>query len=288
MELKTDLPSKRENSIVPFPREQIFSGEGSLELYFGDLVMPGGSFFAYNRLPDEFSSIGVEHYVNWLTQLTDKDPQHRERGAWLHIMENERIIYPSNPTIGRMGEMVNAIFSKNPHRFFPLTRTHSHPDGSCFSPQDLKRALASPRFVAEALGTQKRNYLLLRTDHTISDSPVEVSNRMNDHAKYIDEMAHKLDTILDPLVVAGDLPRGAADYFRRIMARAELAEFGTIYSYYYSTFAISLFLADEYKLGFYVSDKDGVYRKVKEDDLDQIMYKEEELIERTFDNLEKK
>lgn len=283
-EVKGDLPSKKENSIVPFPKELIFSGEGTLELYFRTLP-EGIDFVSYDKLPDEFTSVGIEHYLNWLARLTNEDPKHRERGSWLHLGQGDRIIYPSNPTIGREREVVNAIFTKNFDKFFPFARSHSHSDGSCFSPQDLKRALSMDLFIAEALGTQKRNFLLLRSDQSTFDDPNEIDDKLNGITRDIRRETHRVDTILEASVASGELPREAVDHFSSLLLLAELAEFGTKFPTYYLTVAAALFASDEYKLGFYVSDKAGIYRRVKMADLDQILQKERELNRKIFDNL---
>lgn len=283
-EITGDLPSKTENSIVSFPKEQIFSGEGTLEAYFRNLAQTDTEdVIAYNKSPKEFSSIGTDYYLNWLAELTSKDPKHRERGAWIHIKTDGKIIYPSNPTIGRFNHVSNNVYSRS-NKFAPFMRSHSHPGGTCFSPQDLKRELSDELFIAEALGSRKRNFLLLRTDQTTFDDPQEVSDKMDNITRDTEKISlEQLITVYNQMIKGG-IPKKVADNTLRRISQADLDELGTDYGSYYLTIAATHFAAKEYNLGFYISNKDGIYSRFKPEDLAQISRIKRDLIKRTLDS----
>ena len=164
---------RQRNREVPFPKE-INEKRGELEDYFASLVgKEVDDLYHYDDLPKTFTSVGMDQYATWLSDLTITDPEHRERAAFVYLREEPlKFIYLPNPAIGTK-QNVTPVHTRNPQKFVPLTRAHSQPDTTSFSPIDWGRIIANEGiwyeendFFSEVVGTPKQNFLLLRTADT--------------------------------------------------------------------------------------------------------------------------
>ncbi len=274
---------RQRNREAPFPNE-INTDRGDLENYFVHLSEDDEEeLIYYDDLPDSFSSVGMDQYPTWLAMLTEADPQHRERASFVYLREDPiEFIYPQNPEIGTESEAI-PIKTKKPKIFFPLTRVHSHPDTTCFSPQDLRRVLSlrgiwfeENEFVSEIVGTPRQNFLLLRTEETEFDEPEEVERLLENFQQDAQKMRDAIDNVIRESV-KGDLgTKEMADLLINCLYQAEKEVFGADYATYLTTIAATHQIAKEHKIGFYVSNHDGLYRRFTDEDLQSIKNKRKE------------
>lgn len=266
---------RQRNREAPFPSE-INRSRGELEEYFADLGGEREELLHYDELPDTFTSVGLDQYPAWFAKLTEKDPAHNERAAYLFLRDPIEIIYPTNPEIGTEKSSL-AVKTKKPKVFFPIARVHSHPDTTCFSPQDFRRAMGRTgiyfeenEFISEIVGTPKNNFLLLRTEETEFDDPEDVERILESFQQEVERMHNfTYNTIKDS--VQGQ--KGAdelAEVLFDCQLQAEEEIFGADYARYYTTIAATHQIASDHKLGFYVSNQDGIYRKFTDEDLQAI------------------
>lgn len=270
---------RQRNREVPFPTE-INAKRGELEDYFASLVgKEVDDIYHYDDLPQTFSSIGMDQYSAWLADLTAADPEHRERAAFVYLREYPlKFIYLPNPAIGTE-QNSEPVLTHNPQTFVPLTRAHSHLDTTCFSPQDLGRVIAEEGtwyeendFFSEIVGTPKQNFLLLKTADTTFEDPENVNRILNEFK----EQAQKMRKDIDDSVRAsmGDaVTKEAADLLLLCHYQAEKEVFGADYANYFTTIAATHEIAKAHKIGFFVSDRNGLYRQVKDTDLQAIQEK---------------
>ncbi len=268
-----------ENKIVPFPIGIKTAEPGSLEYYFN--VLPRrDNFYAYDELPDIISSNSVDQYLTWLADLTKVDSNHRERGTFIILRNPEgKLIYPVNPVIGEERTVdPSPHMSEKPKIFAPLMRTHSHPSQGTFSRQDLLRAIGSKDFIAEGLGTQGRNFILFRTDQSTMAEPERVESFKDDLEEVYEDIAKAYIDLVRSLPLHPDQIQMVA---KRALEMS-VSEFGTDHIAYMVSHATSLLTADEYKLGFYYSDKDGIFKRFTADSLNQIHQQVSDVWQRAF------
>lgn len=266
---------KEANQTVPFPVNDL-RWEGDIEQY---LLRYENAFPSFEELPDMVTAPGLDTYGSWLANLTKADPSRRERGAFIHIdIATNNLIYPSNPHVGTRSESIAEYGHGN--RFYPLVRTHSHPDNTSFSPHDLKRAIGSTWFIAELLATREANYLLLRTYETETEDVDRSIERMDEVTQEIHKGQLDMLSILDPAVKSGDIPSNVADYIKRRYLQEEIKEFGSDSLIYLLTFATTIQAAERFKLGFYRSDRKGNFTRVDESILGEIKKRQQAAIDR--------
>ncbi len=276
MSRENGYSQKAENSVVPFPREKVLGPDGQLETYIKNLT----DFPEIASLPEELSSTSIESYANWLAKLTIKGGKKKERGAFIHLdARKDTFIFPSNPKVGEYGSVLSEIGIGS--RFIPLIRIHSHPDQTSFSPQDLKWAISSPIFFFEMLSSQGQNFLLVRTKETEIDDVDKVGKRMDEIKDEMINSRRKLFKVFRE----HELPKEIADLFEAVILGDEIAEFGSDYVSYLLTYVATYRAAREHKIGFYVSNKDGVYRVFGEGQLTKIEEKGLQIIHESFDKL---
>ncbi|MEO6508480.1 MAG: hypothetical protein ABIO02_00850 [Patescibacteria group bacterium] len=278
------LGQQREaNSVVPFPKDKILKGgTGLLEYYLANL-QKSDRLFSYSSLPDSLSAGSSDSYLSWLADLTKKDPNHRERAAFTHLdLSKDTLVYPVNPSIGIYQRSVAEVGMGK--RFFPLQRNHSHPETSCFSPQDLKRVIGDPEFISEGLGTQDKNYLLLRTDETILDDWAVAEEKMESIKEDLQESFDAYRNIFDSLIEHG-ATQDVINVYKALNYEEDIKEFGTNAMIYYLTHNMTYIVAEKFKLGFYYSDKDGIFRRFTADKLVDIQERMIKAGNNVFDRL---
>lgn len=289
---------RAENRLVPFPEGEIKNGNGELERYF--LSLFDKDLFDYNNLPPTISSVGMDQYATWLSNLTQEDPEHRERAAFIYLRrDTEQFIYPPNPSLGTQARSI-PVFTLNPGKFIPAVRVHSHPDSTCFSPQDLKRGMIddgiwsrSNEFVAELVGTTRFNYLLLRTSQTTFDDTGVVERKVAASNEAVADFIKQFQILVaDHVTVA--LPEGSVEptlrnaIVKRIVdtiVKLESEVFGSDFERYFMTLVTTHAVAKAYSLGFYYSDKKGVYRSFPETYLEEILEQRKTLTERGYNQV---
>lgn len=271
------------NPAIPFPSQDV-QIDVEFERYLRWVGEYGFNLIPYAELPERVSLRGTENYVNWLHQLTDLDPQKRERGAFIHLsLGTPTLIYPEDPAIGFQikGSELEVDFEELPathlrilEDYFPAVPAHSHPKTSTFSPQDLKTILAefnvgslSMGFLASIVGTPSFNYLLLRTADTLSVPREEIKDEMNGYtnqaASLVREEAKELGINAS---VLNNKEKGQGDRFiDKVMDAVRQAYYGSMYATYFYPLQITKSCADKYQLGFYRSKKDGNYEMVTDD-----------------------
>lgn len=167
------------NSFVSYPKE-ILSTQSELETYTAGIAQ-GEPLVSYETLPSVINATGIEGYANWLSELTNIDPKHYERGTTIFFDKRKfTLVFPSNPQIG---DGVITLYYPNNSNCVPVMASHSHPDSSAFSGPDgdLAYMLGAHKgpaplayIPAMQVATTKYNYLLLRTQETV---PSDETNR---------------------------------------------------------------------------------------------------------------
>ena len=239
--------------------------KGDIETYLTTLT----ALADFDKLPQHLTAPALDEYASWLSMLTQVDM--RERGAFVHFdIKQLRLIYPSNPHVGDRNSG-DAVYGPRSNRFYPFVRSHSHPDNTCFSPHDLKRAIGSKQFIAELLGTEESNYLVLRTEQTATEVESEIVHKvMSEEMELYQNLFDKLRDIFPSAVREGTLPKDYAEYLDARYQEEEYKEFGSDIVTYMMTIATALRIADEYKLGFYKSNKRGLFARVDASILNEI------------------
>lgn len=254
------INQKLENSGVPFPNAEL-SQIGTLETYLLGLTNHGLAIHA--KLPEVLTAPAIDAYANWQSDLTQHDRVHRERASFIHFdLKSERFVFPSNPSIGTPNRSKPELGKGK--RFVPIVRVHSHPDMSFFSSQDLKRMMASPHSIVDIVAAKGVNYLLLTTDETVLEDAERAEEIMDDTKKSIEGTFGELQEYYRRLLSEGNVPE---EVFNELLLKVYLEEYrryGTEFRLYYTTAATTKIVADAYKLGFYKSDRRGVFTKVPE------------------------
>lgn len=250
------------NRFVPFP--ELTGQTSELETLIIDSVT--GEFIPYKKLPDQISAGRIETYANWLSELTQSDPQRLERDGFLHVRTtNNQIIYPSNPNVGTkdgVRNTVTEVFSQNLNKFRPIFDVHSHPRDTCHSsePGDLGSLLyrhhkgidISKMQYGTLVATPGYNYMMLKSSDTMRDINVlsfwfmlENNFDINGSKEFCD-IGKKYSTTMDPISHRNT---------RRACERDSKYSLEQIFT----GFTEAIYLSEEFKLGFYRSNKDGNY-----------------------------
>ncbi len=260
---------KERNSILPFPGKERFSTYLELENYLLDAK--DGALFSYEDLPKTITSSAIENYGNWLAELTQKDPEHWERGAAIHY-NNKRgdLVFPSNPQVGKyeVFHFCSKVLSLNT----PVVIMHSHPDNNCFSFPwgDLTLFLAKANWqnqyhaVPIHVATAEDNFLLIKAKETPEIDPLQDSweweiLRDYDHDPDIKEIInfHSFENLYGI-----GLPE---EEIRRLNWKAGVDFIHPFprdkFFVYYRFLLRNYFVAKIYKYGFYYSKGDGLYRR---------------------------
>lgn len=273
------------NSIVPFPHNIPDLPSGTLDNYVGNFDKVE-DLPSYDTLPDWITSNKLEVYINWLAELTKADPEHRERGAFVHYgLKNSKPVFPVNPSLGSKDAVVPDISLGK--KFFSLARVHSHPNATCFSPQDLKRPISGRESVMDMVATQDLNFLLLRSSETELVDSTEAKEIMEDIEKETHEKAGIVIRGIYELVESRKMEREFADYTNGRIYQLDLERYGEAFEYYWLTLLTTWHVAEEFKLGFYWSAKDGQYNKMTKETLEKIKIEAMKIRKDFFDSLAK-
>ncbi len=231
-----------------------------LERYVVDSV--SGIYPAYSDLPQQLTSTTIETYANWLSELTQNDTDGRERGSLISISTDGQLLFPENPEIGDDAECDWAIYDEPGSKI--SINTHSHPYDISFSGAyaDLtallsgwsdSRGLVLP--TGMLVSTPEHNYLMLKSNETSQEDRHEVyKNAWNANPQSTRRNFIRFGTDTGALI-----PKDRSSDFRRLFEIAQLEFPDGDFEAYYSSFIDSINLAEIYKMGFYVSEKDGSY-----------------------------
>ncbi len=268
---------KERNNILPFPGKERFLTHLELENYLLDAK--DGVIFDYEDLPETITSSAIENYGNWLAELTQKDPEHWERGAIIHYNNRKRdFVFPSNPQIGR--DEVYSFFSKNPLFNTPVVATHSHPSNDCFSfwhhgdlaffLDKIDEESQHPYVPVSLVATTEDNFLLIKAKET----PEMDTYQGNWGYEILRDWNYDPDVkeirnfhSLENQYGIG-LPK---EEIKRLFFRAGVSLTCPVSSDrffgYYCLFFQNYFAAKIYKYGFYYSRKDGLYKRFSKEEL---------------------
>lgn len=237
----------------------------------------------------------MEDYLNWLSELTQDDPNHLERGAMIFADIRRpwtKLIYPSNPIIGKennMGQEGMVPASKRQDRFVSAVIAHSHDISLPFSPFDFPGVIRGAN-IGAALATPYENYLLLRTPQT----PVEMAQEELERLKseLMDEFlaaAKEFKTQTSQMTneLNSFIPGAGDSYQRLIRAYGQRFLHGANSSSYFCSLRQSMEFGKRYHMAFYSSPKDGNYTIVGEEKLQKELNKFERYIEKIYAYLEK-
>lgn len=245
---------RQQNREVPFPAREVYQ-LGAFERYLLKFIEEGATnpFNCY-QLPEIIHLGGFETYFNYLNDLVQTDPNHRERGAVIHagIQHGSlRLIIPPNPYLGTRHE-TGFIFTRKPPVVLPVVNVHTHPTNEPFSVRDISLLPFTP--IAQVLTTPYKNYLLARTSQTgfgfgwqFDEEPLEeqLRQKKTDFESKIRRVKKLLGSteILWSIIVDGAMNGQHIQDFIDYGARLEFIKE----------------ITKKLKLGFYWSAKDGVY-----------------------------
>lgn len=254
------------NRHVPYPSKEILVPVG-VYMEQSILGMAEGKLPSYSTLPSAFRSTQTEAYANWFSDLTQADPLKQERGAVPHVKSaTKEIIFPSNPDVGK--DSVRWAVSKNRDKFTPTINVHSHPATHALSGYDgdlgtLIGGWGENDDYFHPTGMLATgplfNYYMQRTQETpLEKDPMEIYKTGYQHSGY--------DQFLEVRRYGTELGRELDT--RRYWDIFELAEakfFYPSFEGFYRSIFDSLDVAEVYKLGFYVSRRDGNYVRLTKD-----------------------
>lgn len=248
------------NNHVQFP--ELLGQADSLEALV--VNMTHGKPLLSDHLPIHITTTNIEKYANWISQLTERDQNHAERGAVLHVRaSNKAIIYPTNPDVGNENGCGWAV-SKKRDKFIPTMDIHSHPVDACHSTSygDMGTLISGweeDEFIPTGIlvATPRHNYLMLRTKETITEDRWTVYNKAYDAYDYEEFIRfRRFGSAFGKSVSIHD-----SDRFWPVLNHAEKNIFKMDFESYYRHFIESLNLSEMYHLGFYRSNKDGIYER---------------------------
>lgn len=250
-----------------YPWRKLHKDQGGFEKYLLRLPELEKPFIDHDNPPSQFTSIGIDNYLNWFSALTAY--RGVEHASWVYLQLDPRhLIFPSKPVVGTEN-YVRTRPKRHLPRFASLIRAHSHRDDSCFSMHDLARFMFHEKAAFEALGTRDANYLLLRTEQTTQDNLENVHNKVEEMNKLIKGTAEEYySQILS--IHPDEIPIEDRDLARACLVLEGRERFGRDPYTHLITFNSTCKVAEVYKLGFYFSWKDGVYHRFTNEDLKRI------------------
>src|SRR5579872_1447236 len=231
----------------------------------------------YNDLPDQLQLGGLEEFANSLSEATQSDPDRQERGGWAHIQSDRpTLLFPYNPTIGTTkydSERELIMFLVNPHsinteKTKPAVFVHSHPISRTFSIEDAFNFFRDDNDVdpiASIVSTPKYNFLLLRSSETSGISLEEFNNFFS---KYMEHAWTHGGEIYQSIMFQLSLSNIDPDYFSTLIDK-----FGGDAGEFYQDLITLMLLSKECRAGFYISDKDGVYKRLDREKIIKLMEK---------------
>lgn len=265
---------RKDNSIVPYPDFESLSRNGDLEKYV-DRIMTENFYFPYEDLPGELTAGGIETYANWLQDLTAQDPQQRERAAYVHVKRNPyAFLYTPNPYIGEAEESsIDFSFSPN---FDSMVRVHSHQNSTSFSLQDQKNMYShwsndkEIKHPVDIVAAKSHNYLLVQTADSEFPDFDEFSKEMDSKKNVFQEGFNNYIESLTSIYREQGMDDESIGLMITCILFIEEQNFGANYITYSLTIGAVHAFAEKYKFGFYVSNRDGQYHRVSNQDLKEL------------------
>ncbi len=261
---------------------------GMLEKYL--ISLRHGNLMTYDSLPREITSTGIERYANWFSENTKGAVSYDELGGYIHLNnKNGTLIFPSRPDIGNRS--VSPTFSRKIDKFNPVVSVHSHLGVGCFSQPPgrdmgafINGHIDSKGSIVKApvwvLATPKDNFFVLKTNITEEKDDkdlIRISRQSFDIHDFYEFRGSGVATAR----------RLDWQTWHKVYKNAEKTEFNnvslaTLFGAYFGTLAIS----EECKFGFYHSFKDGKYRRVTKDLLNELITQRyEDALRNSSDNL---
>lgn len=243
----------------------------SLEKYIIDFSR--GELPAYTQISNTLYTDEIENYANWLSGMTEIDPEHKERGGVLHVRTSDgKIIFPTNPSVGL--NSCGWVLSRKKDKFVPTINIHTHPNNICFSSCGGDTTiLLSGGFKDEEnnyliptgmlVSAYDFNYLIIKSKETpaIVDKDDEYRNSERGPDYY-------------SLLVKSNLVQNnlRPEERRKLLDKIEKESFGEESSRFFNRFFYTFSLANVFKMGFYWSAKDGTYtRFLSEEDVESFL-----------------
>lgn len=247
------------NTLAPFPIKEMEKPYTRLEkllVKMGENRMPD-----FKHLPTSILSTSTEACANWYYALTSKDPELYERGDIAHVKKPEsKLIYSKNPTFGP--DECEFKPSKRKDEYDTTLDIHSHKNNSCFSGYngDLDTLISGwgkgrnhVTLKAMVVACPDYNYLMLKTNETreekdrwkIYESIYTVLN-LNEFLYSI----HK-----------SNLEKNNRKDYGKAYKTAEKKFFSNDINTFFRSFIDAYDVAENFRLGFYFSKKDGNYTK---------------------------
>ncbi len=260
---------RAENLTIPFP-EKAVAQVGELE----ELLL--GPALDYRHLPDTIQASGTEAYLEWLSKLASLDGQ--ERGDLIYKLVGESPYLEFSPDPEVISDP-NRYLVVDPNRV-PVKEDLTHLHSSCFEPRELNRLINNCLYVAvnyageprlsSALSSTTQNYLILATEQVsklytlnltdleaaLGNLQVQFEDNQESYALWGPSIAYLVDEV-NP---------GKKQEFIEKLGDIEDAYFpkGGLTTYVMSHLTTN-YIAQKYELGFYISNKDGQYRKFNKD-----------------------
>lgn len=282
-EFHTTKPRQR-NREVPFPNPTELYRAGELEQLF---LTDNEKLPSYTELPEKFTSIAFDMYATWLSDLTQADPRKLERGAYGFLnSETGSWTFPPNPNIGNESSVVR-LLTRKPSVHFPVVSFHSHPDSTAHSGADMTLMMSDIGFffegendaVMEIVGAKGFNYLVLRTDDSKFESSERIDSMKEEYQQVVNNsVIHLAEFVRNLGRESGLSDEAVVKVYERVREK-ELEAFGADYPRYFSTLNVVNAIAQLQRFGFYRSERDGVFKKISNDDLPPIRDKEAKIIQ---------
>ncbi len=278
-----------ETQEIAFPEGEI-QGRGDLENILVQAVREDKSILP-EELPDQLTSFGIERYINWISEQAKNDPRNREYAGELHIDANGRFIYSKRPNKGSEISVTPRV-TKNYDKFATAVLVHTHPDSTSFSDRDLLNVNLT---IIQSVSTTEFNYILIRNPEILiaegeSDKFREDSDE--NQKEWAASIGGLRGTITGVVMRENGLtlnnPQGQKykSIILNLVKHMEVSIFGADLTRYMHTLDFARLTANKYGLGFYYSEKDGIYRRVKPSFLNDFTTRvNQELVERAYQEL---
>lgn len=259
-------------SLPKYPDKERLQGNSDLEKYLLSLES-AEALYSYEELPNEFSAQAIENYANDFFTIASRSSDFNEVGAYIHLRRQPRaLIFPTQMSVGR--DEVTPPFARRHKHVIPVAFVHNHPtDGSFSQPpghdigciingyEDKGDNIMVPVWI---LSTPDDNYVIFRTKETIPRDKYElyeISHNEKSSNDFLNFRRYGAETVKN----------STRELWLTLLHIVEKESFEgglqAAYTSLYGTFAI----AQECKLGFYHSYKDGKYERVTSEILDTLV-----------------
>jgi hypothetical protein len=281
------------NNRIPYPNQELQAPNGELENYF----LHASNLLDYYDRPQTITSTKFDVYANWLhsLQFTDpNNPEDHERGTTALLrLDPLELVFPRNPNVGnRINGRVSIIPMfpvKNPN-YQPLILMHSHYDSTCHSPEDLEIPIMNEGiwsyqndFLGDIVSARRQNFMLLRTQQSRFTPIKQAEQRTKEINHDIQLLAEQRSAEIGQLLSKDS--HNAKDMLEKLILQREKQIFGSDFVRYFASMAHTLNIAEEFKLGFYVSNKDGIYRLVQSNVLEILEELQAQAVHKGIDDL---